>query len=281
MSEALLSRDDAVVGRLAGYCAPGTHPSFVDDRIEWTNDEALLYVSGWDGYVIQDVRRLSDLTLILFAGRPILIVLDEPRDFSHLRLLLGERAILLTPADGIHVTAKWPHDTAPILPGIPDVVVNPAEWMAAGGRARRVPPTLAPFQRLRKARLTEFARRVGQLPLPRVQHFWRPVGDVGAFAGLVLAHGPMIRVGAGGPFHTMTPTLLLVDPAELDRLSALTLSQSTIVAAPFALPRGRPIDHLLADFADARHEPFHLHEVAVLGDVGEVTVGCLYGEYVV
>lgn len=235
-------------------------------------------------FVIADVRRLGDLALTLLGARPVLYVLNDARDMPHYRALLHHRLIVQTPFDAVLDPSGNVHGDRWLTLQFADLFVRgdaAITVLPPFGGAPFIPATLAPFARLTKARLMEFARRSAILPLPRVQHFWRPVGDVGAMAPLLMNTQAMTRAGVGGTFDAMTPTLLVVDPAALDELGTVRLGQSTTIVAPFALPAGTPVDHLLADFSDARDEPFHLHHLEVIGVVDEATIGCFYAEYMV
>ncbi|MCF3932605.1 hypothetical protein L1787_04135 [Acuticoccus sp. M5D2P5] len=246
--------------------------------IEWTDAECDLYRPGVDGLIVQDLRTLSDQIYPLIAATPTLFVLSD-RDRPHFLVLLHHRTVVLTPADAVFVDGPPRGDRLQSMIG-DSHVAGPDDWIMADGAMRAIPASLAPFAEVAKVEFGEIARRVAAIPLPRVQHFWAPVGPVAAFAPIFIGPMSAVRVDEG-PFAGLAPTLLLVDPEHMGDLADRPLPQSTIVVMPFALARGRPIDHLLADLAEMRREPFHLHDLVTLGDVGEASLGCLYGEFVV
>jgi len=264
-----------VHGVVAGFHAPGRPPAVSEPSVLWTSEEDALFRSDIEAFVIKDCRLLGDLTLAPTVGRPTLFVVDDPLDLAHLSILQSNREIILTPYDAVHAPAA-----PPAVEGLREHVAGDVrKWIASRGLGGGVPATLEAFRGLTKANFEDFARRAAAVMMPRVQHFWRLVGQHGALAQTLMATPRMIRVGVGGPFDAMTPTLLFVDPAYVDGLAALSLGQSTVVVAPFALPLGEPVDALFAEFVDARREPFHLHDVITFGDVNGACVGCLFGEY--
>ena len=154
-------------------------------------------------------------------------------------------------------------------------------WIMSHARvSESLPATLGAFNALTKAHYSNFARRASSVAIPSVQHFWRLVGQHATLAQTLIRTAQMIRVGIEGPFRDVTPTMLFVDPGHTEEISRLALRQSTLVIAPFALPLGEPVDGVIAEFADARPEPFHLHDLITFGDRQGSTIGCLYGEYV-
>ncbi|MEM0906860.1 MAG: hypothetical protein AAGJ94_05805 [Pseudomonadota bacterium] len=263
-------------GVVAGFHDAGrATPSLAPD-IVWSNDENALYAADISAFVIADCRLLSDLTLALTVGRPTLFLIDNPTDLAHLHILQTNREIVLTPLDGIYAPAGLP----PVDGLREHVIIDPEAWILGRGRAGVLPGALRAFHSLTKANFGEFARKGSSIVMPNVQQFWRLVGEHGVLAQTLMPTPRMIRVGVGGPFNGVTPTLIFVDPRLAGALQAITLRQSTIVIAPFAVPIGDAVDSLFADFVDARTEPFHLHDVLTFGDRDGTTIGCLYGEYI-
>lgn len=264
------------------YTAPDGEQRVRHPALTPTTDEDALYAPDATGYVISDLRRLSDLALVLVSGRPTLFVLDDVRDLTHLLLLIEHRALALTPHDAVLAQAGSRTRAHPAWPTLADLAVeSAAEWLERPAAAR-LPEPLDAFAQASKIALVEFGRRCTLVPLPRLQHFWRPVGEVGALACIVTGSASAPRVGHGGVLHNLTPTLLVVDAAARSELRALTLAQSTVLAAPFALAPAERVDHLAADLADIRPEPFHLHDVVTMtGTYAGRILGVLYGEYVV
>ncbi len=265
-----------VEGLVAGFRVAGSPDSRGEGPVVWFDDEGPLFRTDVKASVIEDLRLLSDVALNLFSARPTLFVIDDEADAMHLSLLLVSRKIILSPHDGIV-----------LAPGIAPrggfrehLFASVGEWLTTDPEAV-LPPTLSRFASFSKADFSRAGSQGAPFALPTVQHFWRIIGEHGAMAQTVMAAAGMIRVGNGGPFDKVTPTLLFVDPAEVGRLEALSMPQSVSVVAPFALSNQIPVDELLSDFVDARREPFHVHDVAILGEQEEATLGCLYGEYVV
>ncbi|MEM8855220.1 MAG: hypothetical protein AAGD34_16055 [Pseudomonadota bacterium] len=265
--------------RIAAFGRGGSGPD-IDPSVNWSGDERALYDTAATALVVTDLRLLSDLTLVVLSARPTLFVINDPRDLPHYRLLLQRRELVLTPADAVHVTGAA--RGAPLPAGLGEHLVDdPSAWVAAGGTARSLKGPLKAFGLVGKSRLTELAQRANGLALPSVQHFWRLIGENGSLAQLAMRTAAMERVGAGGPLDRFSPTLLFLDPAHCEDLRALPLPQSVTVVAPFTLPRGQPLEFLISQIKDARPEPFHLHRVASLMDVDDVTLGIVYGEFVV
>ncbi|MEM8663214.1 MAG: hypothetical protein AAGF49_03710 [Pseudomonadota bacterium] len=269
--------DTGASGVVVGFRGHTATAGVDDPAIVWTSDETTLFRADIDAFVIQDCRLISDLTLALTVGRPTLFVLNGTVDFAHLAILQAAREVILTPLDAVYAAAG-----SPPIEGLREhLTADPRGWIAAKGRLGLLPATLGPFNALSKAAFRTISRKIAAVKMPTVQHFWRLVGAQESMAQTMMATARMMRTGVGGPFDAVTPTVLFVDPAQVDHLGDITLRQSTIVVAPFALPIGAPIDTLLTTFVDARREPFHLHEVLTFGDVEETTIGCLFGEYVV
>ena len=267
---------DGIVGLIGGFHAPGRTPRIDDARVEWTSDETTLFRSDVGAFVIEDCRLLGDLTLALTVGRPTLFVIDNAVDLAHLQILQSNREIVLTPHDRVYTAGE-----VPAVEGLREhITQSPAAWIAAHDQQAALPATLGAFNALTKAHYSNFARRASSVAIPSVQHFWRLVGQHATLAQTLIRTAQMIRVGIEGPFRDVTPTMLFVDPGHTEEISRLALRQSTLVIAPFALPLGEPVDGVIAEFADARPEPFHLHDLITFGDRQGSTIGCLYGEYV-
>lgn len=274
-----LAPDAPIRAPVPAFGQGGTGPP-IDGSIVWSGDQRVLYDAAATALVVTDLRLLSDLTLVVLSARPTLFVLSDLRDLAHYRLLLQRRELILTPADAVYVTGKALD--APLPSGLCEHLVDdPSPWVAAGGKARSLKGSLQGFGLVDKSRLTELAQRANGLALPSVQHFWRLVGNHGSLAQLAMRAASMERVGVGGPLDGFSPTLLFLDPAHCQDLSALALPQSVTVVAPFTLPRGTPLEFLISQIKDARPEPFHLHRVSSLVDVDDVTLGIVYGEFVV
>ncbi|MEM9223614.1 MAG: hypothetical protein AAGB11_14630, partial [Pseudomonadota bacterium] len=264
-------------GVVAGFHGPTSRPLLDDETVLWTSDETNLARSDIDAFVIQDCRLLSDITLSLTVGRPTLFVVGDPVDLIHLSILQANREVILTPYDAVYAPAGMLASE-----GLRDHEIGrPDNWIAAKGRMAAAPETLAPFNAISKAAFRKIARQVADIELPKVQHFWRLVGEHANMAQTVMATPRMIRTGVGGPFNKISPTIIFADPARVDQLGALTLRQSTIILALFANPIGEAVDAMLTGFVDARQEPFLLHDVVTFGDVRNATIGCLFGEYLI
>ncbi|MEM8551935.1 MAG: hypothetical protein AAGF45_06095 [Pseudomonadota bacterium] len=266
--------------RVLGFCSSETDPGIQHPQLTWTHHERDLFDPNVSAYVIADMGLLSDAALALLAGRPVLIVLSRQSDMRHMALLAFERLIVLTPHDAVINRTPWP---MPEGCG-PHSVDTPSHWLAQQF-ASGPPQGAAPYKRLSKANLTEAGARAATPPIANVQHFWRDLSHCADLAQTVMPTGRMIACGdashTSSPFNHFTPTVLFCGAENTDALSGDKLRQSTALVAPFALPRGTPVDDVIAGLATARDEPFQLHTVLVLAELQDVTVGCVYGEFVV
>ncbi|WMS42161.1 hypothetical protein RDV64_19145 [Acuticoccus sp. MNP-M23] len=266
----------SVEALIAGFRAPGTSPLLDDPSVVWFDNEAALFRTDVQATVIQDLRLLSDVALALCSARPTLFLITTAADAAHLSLLLEARTVVLSPYDGVVLSPG----TLPRSGFAEHRFETALDWLSTLPDVQ-LPQTLSAFANLSKADFSRAGNAEVPPSIAAVQHFWLVVGDHGSLAQTVMQSATMIRTGMDGPFHSVTPTLLFVDPGEVEQLRTLRLTQSVAVVAPFVLDNETPVDKILTDFVDARPEPFHVHHVSILGERQDATLGCVYGEYVV
>jgi hypothetical protein len=255
-------------------------PIFDSENVFLTNSEKELFKHcNAQAYVIQDYRSLTDLTSVLFATKPTLIILNTECDFHHLHLNVAAGDFFFSPYDAVYVPDSlgymfqkysWleDHRVDSVSSWIHDLVNYPDDFFY--GRF---------YKDFSKQDYFNAFNKNLDIRLGEVTRFLYVFGNAMSkkLCSTFIKRSNTFYLNEG-TFGRPNILFFLHDDVEL--LGSLELEQSTLVVTPFFAPLTFSVEGILASLKQSQPYPFLLKNVYLYKNSEAYSFGCVVGEFV-